>query len=138
MFFFEKCIITATCVHTNFHDALSCVVQICMHRCSYETTSFEKKYPLLKWLACIDMKNTYMCVLSTLNSMYDFILYFLKKNECLCNRLGLVGIFEAPCGPRAIQWTKPAAEIWQKKTNHFISVNVFEVYKQNFNSVFTS
>ena len=41
----------------------------------------KKKYPLLKWLACIDMKNTYMCVLSTLNSMYDFILYFLKKTS---------------------------------------------------------
>ena len=80
--FFEKCIITATCVHTNFHDALSCVV-LCMHTPSqlWDYIFRKKKYPLLKWLACIDMKNTYMCVLSTLYSMYDFILYFLRKTS---------------------------------------------------------
>ena len=44
-FFLEKCsLITATSVHTYFHDVLRRVIQfVCTHCRSYETTYFNKK-----------------------------------------------------------------------------------------------
>ena len=42
-FFFSKSLMQQ-CLKTNFHNALTRVIQFeCKHRCSYETTSFEKK-----------------------------------------------------------------------------------------------